>query len=728
MTFEPTQRQSSEQLDQARSLSLERAAAPADIPGYELIERLGVGAFGEVWTARDQNTGVLVAVKFYSHRASVDWAPVYREVEKLVLLSQDRHVVKLLTVGWTNDPPYYVMEYVAGGSLEQRLAQQPAGLARFEATELFRELLVGMIRAHGRGVLHCDLKPANILLDADQRPRIADFGQSRRSHEVAPALGTFFFMAPEQADLAGAPDARWDIYALGAILYSLLTGVPPHRTDAIVQQLAGGRDLAERLAIYRRHVASQPGVAGDLRRRGVDRGLAALAARCLDPDPARRFATVQEVLAELDQVDRARARRPLWLLGAGGPLLLLLIVSLFAWRGYQRALDETVALAQRRAIENNRFAAELAAERATSEIADHFSTVEYEAGKQRLWDSLLPIVDGEPLRKINDPSMAMERLEEARTSVRDDPVRQQLDAYLRYRLDLYAEEAKSGVGPRFASLFVVDSKGTMIGAAFTPEPSTPPPIGENFAHRAYFHGGADETTRSALPPQNARPISHTHWSPVFQSSVTDERKVAISTPIMGEREGREECLGVLVMTVRQENLRLFREPAAASENHFLVLVDDRPGRQRGTILVHPLLKKLLAEEPSASEALGDYRVPAEQLDEELRQDSLNAYHDPLSDHPAGAAWAKPWLAAAAPVTMPATDTGDTASGVNKEVPTRETSSGLVVLVQEDLGAVTAPVRALAYQLLREGLAALAVVSAASFAWWRLVSRFAMSKK
>lgn len=722
MTFEPTQRQSSEQLDQARSLSLERASAPADIPGYELLERLGVGAFGEVWTARDQNTGVLVAVKFYSHRASVDWAPVYREVEKLVLLSQDRHVVKLLTVGWTNDPPYYVMEYVAGGSLEQRLAQHGA-LPRIEATELFRELLVGMIRAHGRGVLHCDLKPDNILLDADQRPRIADFGQSRRSHEAAPALGTFFYMAPEQADLAGAPDARWDIYALGAILHSLLTGVPPHRTDAIVQQLANGRDLADRLAIYRRHVASQPSVASELRRRGIDRGLSALVARCLEPAPARRFATVQEVLAELDQVNRSRARRPLLLLGAGGPLLLLVIVSLFAWRGYQRALDETVTLAQRRAIENNRFAAELAAERATSEIADHYSTVEYEAGKQRLLEALLPIVDGEPLRRINDPSMAMERLDETRASVRNDPVRQQLDAYLRYRLDLYAEEAKAGTGPQFASLFVVDSKGTMIGAAFTPEPTTPPPIGENFAHRSYFHGGVDETTRSPLPRQDARPITHTHWSPVFQSSVTDERKVAISTPIVGEHNGREECLGVLVMTVRQENLRLFREPAAASANHFLVLVDDRPGRQRGTILVHPLLRKLLAEEPSASEALGDYRVPAKQLDEELRQDSLSAYHDPLGDHPAGEAWAKPWLAAAAPVTMPATDTGETTSGVAEEVPTREAASGLVVLVQEDLGAVTAPVRALAYQLVREGLAALAVVVAASFAWWRLVSRF-----
>src|SRR5690606_20160783 len=90
-----------------------------------------------------------------------------------------------------------------------------------EAVEVFREVAVGLSHAHDKGVLHCDLKPANILLDQDLKPRLADFGQSRLSHEQRPALGTLFYMAPEQADLEAVPDASWDVYALGALLFTM---------------------------------------------------------------------------------------------------------------------------------------------------------------------------------------------------------------------------------------------------------------------------------------------------------------------------------------------------------------------------------------------------------------------------------------------------------------------------------------------------------------------------
>ena len=89
---------------------------------------------------------------------------------------------------------------------------------------MFREIAVGLMHAHGKGIIHCDLKPANVLLDQDGHPRLADFGQSRLSHEQGAALGTLFYMAPEQADLRAVPNAQWDVYALGAIFYHMLTG------------------------------------------------------------------------------------------------------------------------------------------------------------------------------------------------------------------------------------------------------------------------------------------------------------------------------------------------------------------------------------------------------------------------------------------------------------------------------------------------------------------------
>jgi serine/threonine protein kinase len=140
------------------------------------------------------------------------------------------------------------MEYLEHGSLAERLKAGPLPVA--EAIHLFREIAIGLVHAHGKGVLHCDLKPANVLLDQDLHPRLADFGQSRMSNEQRPALGTLFYMAPEQADLKAVPDARWDVYALGAVFYCMLTGQPPYRTDEASTTISGGADLEDQLQRY----------------------------------------------------------------------------------------------------------------------------------------------------------------------------------------------------------------------------------------------------------------------------------------------------------------------------------------------------------------------------------------------------------------------------------------------------------------------------------------------
>ncbi len=150
---------------------MQSTAPPAEVPGYQLHRFLGAGAFGQVWVGRDLNTGRTVAVKFCLHRGGVNWSLLSHEVKNLVQLAADRYVVQVLEVGWDADPPYYVMEWIGGGSLED-LLQARQKLPVGEAVEIFHKISVGLNHCHGKGVLHCDIKPANILLGEDQRTAV----------------------------------------------------------------------------------------------------------------------------------------------------------------------------------------------------------------------------------------------------------------------------------------------------------------------------------------------------------------------------------------------------------------------------------------------------------------------------------------------------------------------------------------------------------------------------
>src|SRR5207244_2336690 len=114
--------QSPADLERAQLLS-QHARPPAQVEGYEIQRCLGAGAFGTVWLATQKSTGKVVAIKFYMHRGGLDWTLLNREVEKLAVLYTDRDIVQLIDVGWESSPPYYVMEYLERGSLEQLLLQ-----------------------------------------------------------------------------------------------------------------------------------------------------------------------------------------------------------------------------------------------------------------------------------------------------------------------------------------------------------------------------------------------------------------------------------------------------------------------------------------------------------------------------------------------------------------------------------------------------------------------------
>jgi serine/threonine protein kinase len=707
MSADVTEQQSDDDKQRSRDLSLRSTQPPAHAPGYEAQRLLGTGAYGEVWVGLDQNTGRRVAIKFYAHRRSVDWSLLSREVEKLVFLSADRYVVQLLDVGWDSDPPYYVMEYIENGSLDELLRRQGT-LSVTDAVDLWKEICTGLAHAHGKGVLHCDLKPANILLDADHRPRLADFGQSRLSHEQRPALGTLFYMAPEQADLQAVPDVRWDVYALGAILYCLLVGLPPHRNEDSVSHIDTAGDLADRLARYRKLITTSPLPAEHRRVAGMDRALADIIDRCLAPHPNDRFANVQEVLDALHAREKTRSRRPLLVVGFAVPLILLSAMTFFGIRGYERALSETEAMSRRRAVDNNDFAAQLAAEKVTVRIANYFDIARQEAARDELHDALRTVFEKSVwLAKLDDPQATDADLAEARPKFLNERVRTELNEYLNQRFEAFQKAAdKDPRAPKFASMFVTDAVGTQLAVVFD-EDAVSRSIGKNVAHRSYFHGDAVELPEFPRANPSAQHIEQTNLSSVFQSSSTQRWKVAVSSPLYDEDK---HFIGVLVLTVNLSDLELVNDQD--SQNHFAVLIDGREGESAGTILHHPLYDELQADKKRLPADLFDQRVPPEIMQgKPLPGTARGTYRDPLGEHPLGKdrGFERPWIGVASNVKLPDASQAD---------------SGLVVLMQEDYRSVIEPVQQLGNRLLREAfIALLSIVVLTVGLWWFVIRLF-----
>ena len=642
MTTDPTIPQGSPERRRSQEMSLQDGAPPLAVPGYDAERLLGTGAYGEVWAAVDRNTGRRVAIKFYAHRGGLDWSLLAREVEKLAFLFADRYVVQLIGVGWDADPPYYIMEYLEQGSLAERLQAGP--LAVEEAVDLFHDVAIGLVHAHGKGVLHCDLKPANILLDQDGKPRLCDFGQSRLSQERAPALGTLFYMAPEQADLKAVPDVRWDVYALGALLYCMITGSPPHRTPQSVERLEAAGDLADRLAEYRRMIQDAPPPISHRQVPGVDRALAEIVARCLAADPHKRFPNVQSVLAEISARARQKALRPAMILGAVGPALLLAVVSLFAWRGFQTAVRDSEEALTSRALRTNSFAAMYVARAAKGELDRRYAAVEQVAGSTE-WRRAVAEALRQPelarlLADLSDPHKSEAELEPLRQHFRQHPARKRLAQAMEALIPPRMRSGAKGEREEVASWFFCDAHG--ISTVRSPESDT---VGKNFAWRSFFWGGSTDRPRNWRPGPGEH-VQATGPSVVFASQASGRWIVAISTPVYDDSPVRN-FLGVVALTVE---VGRFVE-LLGGEDSLAVLVDWRPGPHQGTILQHPVYDTLRRREGRIPERFFDYRLTAGDLPSRENPARRRNYRDPLAADAEGRAYAGPWLAMEEPILV-----------------------------------------------------------------------------
>jgi serine/threonine protein kinase len=613
--FGDTQVQGDDELEDSRQLSLQDHQPPAEVDGYTMIRRLGTGGYGTVWLAREDNTGRMVAIKYYPHRRGINWSLLSREVEKLAKLYTSRNIVQLLDVGWNAEPPYYVMEFVENGPLSGLMAR--GSMDTSEAVRIAKEICRALIEAHGAGVLHCDLKPDNVLLDSQSQVRLCDFGQSRMSHERSPALGTLYYMAPEQADLEAVADARWDVYAVGALLYHLLTGAPPYRSPELQQQLEETKSLDERLELYRRAIRTSPRPTKHHSIPGVDRRLSRLIDACLTVDPADRLPNAQVILAELNTRDRLRSRRPLLLLGVLGPLLLIAaMVPIFA-NALQRNLDEMEHRLTYRALESDALSARALAGALEAELQGRLSDLQEVLANEQIIQRLEFLDDG---KSSNDYLQAQRLIEldadtwpEWMKAFEKDELQLLLsggDAALVQQFIDRKPEARPawmqpfGRGKTFKSEELLKlledgdsalavarawsshelplddqpdwmqemerarSRADMQTTLRNHKPDTSwflqdihgnqiwrrpfvDTVSRNWAYRDYFHGRNQTFTRNDAP-DDLEPIQSPHVSLPFTSQATGQYMVALSVPV---RNSSNKVVGILARTVHLADLR-----------------------------------------------------------------------------------------------------------------------------------------------------------------------------
>ena len=686
---EDTLAQDVESISHAREMSALTGEAPAAVPGYRILKSIGEGKYGSVWLAREQNTGKHVAIKFYTHRRGVDWSLLGREVEKLAVLYTSRNIVGLLAVGWDHDPPYYVMEYLENGSLAARLSGGP--LTTADAVRIATRVAHALVHAHGSGILHCDLKPANILLDQDFEPRLCDFGQSRLADENSHALGTLFYMAPEQADLKAVPDARWDVYALGALVHHMLTGSPPFRTDENDRRLSDARTLEDRLAIYRQIVRQGPRPLAHRRVSGVDQQLAEIVDRCLTFDPAKRFPNAQAVLDRLSARERFRARRPLVLLGLVLPLLLLLGIAPLANQAMRDAVSTTQSSLTRRALESDVLSANLLAEGIKRDLDDRLTELETIAADDDLRQAVVDFAS-KP-RDERQPLWDLLNGFKKRTDRRWSGLGRSLDD----------------------SWFLQDEKGyqrwrDVISMS----------LDGNYDYRDYFHGSGFHYTESEVPV-GVVPIRKRNVCVPYRGTTTRQYLIALSVPVFAPGDDTR-VIGVLARSLSLSSLLLDYEKSLRSQRadgvgRKFAIVDSRLSandKREWKLLAHDWMTKANLDklDRSGFEQLRLLDVADEEVLSDLEQlvqlsesgegrhnvDRTRYYIDPVSQMDPKT-YGGEWLAAFSPV-------GDT---------------GWVAIVQERKEVALQPVEELQERLFSWAVGAVLLgLGLVGGSWWMIV--------
>lgn len=262
------------------------------IDRFDLVEVLGRGGMGVVYKARQIGLNRVVAIKTLVSGTSAsptESARIRGEAEAVAKLRHP-NIIQIYEIGDHEGTPYLVLEYAAGGSLAEQLTRNP--MAPEQAARIMLSLAEAVHHAHEAGIIHRDLKPANVLMDHEGKPKIADFGLAKRldlnlGHtQPGDVLGSPSYMSPEQAEgRIEALGPTTDIYALGTILYEMLTGRPPFQ----------GATLYETIDQVRTHEPASPSTL----RPKLPRDLETICLKCLRKGQGDRYQSAKELAEDL---------------------------------------------------------------------------------------------------------------------------------------------------------------------------------------------------------------------------------------------------------------------------------------------------------------------------------------------------------------------------------------------------------------------------------------------
>jgi serine/threonine-protein kinase len=284
-----------------------RAGRPRNaIEGYRLLERIGSGAMGSVYKAHHLKLSIPVALKVLRPSLASSRTQIERLRREAQLAARLNHVniVRSLDVGESNGFHYLAMEFVEGTTVRELLDTGP--LPEKEALRIVRQIASGLAAAHAQGVIHRDVKPANIMLTPDGTPKLADFGLARGQEpsdltlEHA-SIGTPQYVAPEQMRRGADATARSDLFSLGATLYHMVTGRAPFDGETlgeVVQNVLACRFPPPESLVQ-----------------GLSRDATYVIDRLMRADPHERYASAQELVDDLERIERGEQAAPADFLG-----------------------------------------------------------------------------------------------------------------------------------------------------------------------------------------------------------------------------------------------------------------------------------------------------------------------------------------------------------------------------------------------------------------------------